>query len=349
MYRSSEYPNIRRRQPPRSSTANDHRGNSDNNQSGTSRGRRSKPRLDKRRQIIVLLASVAGLATWYLTPLSDWLTTLLLYQIPVEADILLGRSALHEFPYKTIYHPHWSPLVSQIGQELIATLESSPTEILKQSRGDSSNLLEDISAGFDERSQQYHSSSELKNFKWEFAVVQAPLVNAFALPGGIIRVTDQLLETLSPTRGELASLLGHEIGHCLFRHSQKRILQEKLLQFVVSAIVYEDHDEDEETFGEALGELLLNSAKWFGQQKFSRRDEYQADATGWALLQESQAYNPQSVQSLLTKLWTLQGKTPTTLDWMSTHPATETRIDILHEKWKQLSRREQRRLEYRPI
>lgn len=285
-----------------------------------------------------------------MTPISDWLTTLLLYQIPLEADAQLGKQALQEFPYQTIYHPHWSPLVSQVGQELIETLDQSSIAILKQSGSDSVRLLEESMPTLDSGSSQRSRLGSGANFDWEFSVVKAPsVVNAFALPGGIIRVTDELLETLSPTRGELASLLGHEIGHCLYRHSQKRIIQQKMLQLVISAMIYEDFDEDEETFGEALGELLLNSAKWFGQQKFSRRDEYQADATAWALLQESQAYNPQSVQSLLTKLWDLQGKTPTTLDWMDTHPATESRIDVLHEKWKELSRREQRRLEYRPL
>jgi len=93
----------------------------------------------------------------------------------------------------------------------------------------------------------------------------------------------------------------------------------------------------------------LNGAKWFGQQKFSRRDEYQADATGWALLQVSRRYNPKSVQSLLNKLWNLQGKSDTPLDWMSTHPATESRIEVLKEKWQRLSRSQQRRLEYYPI
>jgi predicted Zn-dependent protease len=117
---------------------------------------------------------------------------------------------------------------------------------------------------------------------------------------------------------------GHEIGHALFRHSShKRIVQRHLFQLVLSALTYEDNAGDEENFGEAMSELLMQSAQWFGQQKLSRDDEYQADATGWILLQHSQTYNPQSVQSLLTKIWTLQGQTLTTLDWTSPHPAAE--------------------------
>jgi len=344
MHETSNFANLRRRRQ----AAQGHARNEDTNR----RDRRQKSyevRPTIKRQLVAALATVVGIGAWYLTPVSDWLTSLLLHQIPIEADIEMGRSALLEFPYKTIYHSHWSPLVSQVGFELIATLEKAPKEIIEEARGSSSNFMEDIIAGLDSNFELSPSSLNLKNYQWDFGVVRAPIVNAFALPGGIIRVTDQLLDTLQPTRGELASLLGHEIGHALLRHSQKRIMEQKMLSLVLSAITHEDNDDDDESFGEALGELLLNGAKWFGQQKFSRRDEYQADATGWALLQVSRRYNPKSVQSLLNKLWNLQGKSDTPLDWMSTHPATESRIEVLKEKWQRLSRSQQRRLEYYPI
>ena len=53
-------------------------------------------------------------------------------------------------------------------------------------------------------SQNFRGSSQLGQYKRDFGIVKADIVNAFALPGGIIRVTDKLLDTLSPTRGELA-------------------------------------------------------------------------------------------------------------------------------------------------
>jgi hypothetical protein len=61
------------------------------------------------------------------------------------------------------------------------------------------------------------------------------------------------------------------------------------------------------TFGRAAGELLTISAAWLGQQRSSRRDEYQADAVSWELMvDETNAYNPQSLHSILTKLWSLE-------------------------------------------
>ena len=88
------------------------------------------------------------------------------------------------------------------------------------------------------------------SFEWEdFGVVHAPnVVNAVCFPGAIVRVTDTLLYTLNLSNGELAALLGHEIGHVAHRHAQKRIIPKELLSLLWKSLVYEDHDDDRETF-----------------------------------------------------------------------------------------------------
>jgi Zn-dependent protease with chaperone function len=133
------------------------------------------------------------------------------------------------------------------------------------------------------------------------------------------------------------------------RHSQARLLQRQVVTYILQALVYSDQDPHEENFGEALGELLLQSANWLGQQSFSRKDEYQADATSWDLLLKSKTYNPQALQSLLEKLWSLQdgaaaGAGDGHTSWESTHPGTFDRIQALDGKWKDLSFQERRRL-----
>lgn len=138
----------------------------------------------------------------------------------MEADTVLGKAALLEFPYRTTYDAQWSPLIQQVGYELVGTLESRKGDILKQTTGSHHTLIEVI--GVDVVSSSYY-----KQFEWDFGVVKAPIVNALVLLGGIIRVTDKLLNTLSPTRGELAALPGHKIGHAPHRHSQKRIMKQK--------------------------------------------------------------------------------------------------------------------------
>jgi predicted Zn-dependent protease len=178
---------------------------------------------------------------------------------------------------------------------------------------------------------------------WSFGVVHASQVNAFALPGGIVRVTDALLKQLNLSNAELAALLGHEMGHVIHRHAQARLLHQQLLSLILQALVYEDYDDHQESFGEALGELLLRRASFLGQQSFSRKNEYQADATAWQLLLESKRYSPLAVQGLLEKLWDYTGGSGDT-SWESTHPGTKDRIEALQVQWKDMPRLERQRL-----
>jgi len=194
----------------------------------------------------------------------------------------------------------------------------------------------------------------IKQYKWDFGVVHAPpqMVNAFALPGGIVRVTDTLLNNLHLSDGELAALIGHEMGHVLHRHTQKRAVKNRLLATVWEAFVYEDHDGYDESFGEAVAEGLWKSASYLGELAFSRADEYEADGTAWDLLSSTyyysfgrsgiQQYHPGSVRKLLRKLWEYQGGSGST-SWESTHPGTKDRIEALEKKWKALSLAEKRR------
>jgi Zn-dependent protease with chaperone function len=141
------------------------------------------------------------------------------------------------------HHPKWTPMVKSVGWELVTS----------------------SSQAVDENSNYY---------SWDLGIIDhGTMVNAFALPGGVVRVTLALLEQLDLTEGELAALLGHEMGHVLCRHSQARVLQRQVVSMIFQALTYQDNDAYQESFGEAVGELLLKSADWVGQQAFSRKDE----------------------------------------------------------------------------
>lgn len=293
----------------------------------------------RRKQWMGLVASLVALASWYMTPLSDKIIPLVLYFIPVSADIELGRVALralrHEQPnlYRSsnaIYHPHWTPMIQSIAQQLVqaASTHSGPSSLPHKS---------------------VFPSSSISQYNWDFGIVQERnIVNAFALPGGTIRITVGLLDTLQPTPGELAGLLGHEMAHVLHRHGQAQILQQSLVQYILDALTYSDEDPHEESFGEALGELLLRRADWFGRQRFSRSNEYQADDTSWNLLCVTGIYNPKGLTAMLDKLWRHNGQHPgldTISSWEQTHPGTLDRIHALQHKWDALTPDEQERLE----
>ncbi|MEZ0336298.1 MAG: M48 family metalloprotease, partial [Gemmatimonadales bacterium] len=77
--------------------------------------------------------------------------------------------------------------------------------------------------------QRMSAQSERPNLPWEFHVVNDAAVNAFALPGGFIYVTRGLLGAIND-EAELASVLGHEIGHVTARHSVQQISKAQLAQ-----------------------------------------------------------------------------------------------------------------------
>src|SRR3954469_4983882 len=73
------------------------------------------------------------------------------------------------------------------------------------------------------------AASERPNLPWEFHVVDDASVNAFALPGGFIYVTRGLLASIND-EAELATVIGHEIGHVTNRHSVQQISKQQVAQ-----------------------------------------------------------------------------------------------------------------------
>src|SRR5947207_8584537 len=71
--------------------------------------------------------------------------------------------------------------------------------------------------------------SHRPNLEWHFAVVDSPVVNAFAIPGGYVYVTRGILAYLG-NEAELAAVMGHEIGHVTARHSVRQITRQELAQ-----------------------------------------------------------------------------------------------------------------------
>src|SRR5207245_833260 len=72
--------------------------------------------------------------------------------------------------------------------------------------------------------------SHRPNLEWRFTVVDSPVVNAFAIPGGYVYLTRGILAYLG-NEAELAGVMGHEIGHVTARHSVRQITRQELAQF----------------------------------------------------------------------------------------------------------------------
>jgi predicted Zn-dependent protease len=160
---------------------------------------------------------------------------------------------------------------------------------------------------------------------YQFAVLDTPVVNAFAVPGGYIYVTRGIL-ALMGSEAELAVVLGHELGHVNARHSVHRMSEMLLVQVglaVGSAL--------SETFAQVAGLAGVGVQLLF--LKYSRDDERQADALGVEYARKG-VYNPGEMVAFfgsLEKMGDLSGGHALP-GFLSTHPLTSERI----EKVKQM-------------
>ena len=165
--------------------------------------------------------------------------------------------------------------------------------------------------------------SERPDLPWSFKVIDDPLVNAFALPGGYIYVTRGILAYFD-SEAELAGVLGHEIGHVTARHGARQMSRQQLQQIgLVAGMAIS------ETFREysglaATGLQLINLS-------YSRDDESQSDRLGLRYISRLD-YDADAMIGVFDMLATAgggsgQGRLP---EWQMTHPYPETRSADMH-------------------
>jgi predicted Zn-dependent protease len=166
--------------------------------------------------------------------------------------------------------------------------------------------------------------SERPNLPWRFQILDDPVVNAFALPGGSIFVSRGLLGHLR-SEAELVAVLGHEIGHVTAQHAVHRISQQQLLMGGV-------------VLGAVFSRRMAKAAGWveLGLEllflKYSRDDERQADQLGLRYLERS-GYDPSAAAQVFDVLSAIARDNPSSLPtWLSTHPAPEERRKRLAEQ-----------------
>jgi predicted Zn-dependent protease len=158
------------------------------------------------------------------------------------------------------------------------------------------------------------------NLPYHFAVLDTPVVNAFAVPGGYVYVTRGIL-ALMGSEAEMAVVLGHELGHVNARHTARKLSQMILIQAglaVGSAL--------NSTFAKISGIAGIGVQVLF--LKFSRDDEREADRLGIEYSRKA-GYDPSRMVDFfasLERLGDLSGKGQALPGFLSTHPLTSERI-----------------------
>ncbi|WP_233548477.1 M48 family metalloprotease [Aurantiacibacter zhengii] len=163
---------------------------------------------------------------------------------------------------------------------------------------------------------------------FEVTLLNSSVNNAFAVPGGYVYATRQLVNLMN-NEAELAAVLGHEVGHVAARHSARRqqAAQRNQLLGLLGAVIG----------GAVLGSSELANLSLQGSQLatlgYSRSQELEADQLGIQYLNRA-GYDPNAMSTLLASLAAqnqldaqLQGRENATIpEWASTHPDPASRV-----------------------
>lgn len=176
---------------------------------------------------------------------------------------------------------------------------------------------------------QLAASSERPDLPWTFRVLDDEIVNAFAAPGGFIYVTRGILGHLN-SEAELATVLGHEIGHVTARHSANQISKQQLMGMGLAVgMILEP--------GVAAWSDVAQAGLGLAALKFSRDDERQADKLGLRYMIGAgfDPYQAPEVFDMLNRVTRASdaGGIPS---WASTHPQPENRTQLIEQRLVQL-------------
>jgi predicted Zn-dependent protease len=211
-------------------------------------------------------------------------------------------------------------------QEVAMGQQSDPDIIKFFGLYDDKNLQTFIN----EKGQQMASISHRKNLKYEFKIVDSPVVNAFAVPGGYVYFTRGIMAHFN-NEAEFAGVLGHEIGHITARHSAKQYSNAMLAQIglVAGMALSPEFGQFADLAQNGIGLLFL---------KFGRDAESQSDKLGveYSTKINYDAHEMAGFFQTLDRLQALSGgeEVPT---FMSTHPDPvdrEQKVGKLADDWK---------------
>ncbi len=163
-----------------------------------------------------------------------------------------------------------------------------------------------------------------KEFKWQFNTVQDPTVNAWCMPGGRVVFYTGILPICQDDAG-IAVVMGHEVAHAVAHHGNERMSQQMGIQAAGMTLDILLQEKPQLT-----RELLLQSygiGTGLGSLAFSRSHESEADKLGLVFMAMA-GYDPREAPQFWTRMAAQGGQAPP--EWLSTHPANETRINDLN-------------------
>ncbi len=231
---------------------------------------------------IALVAGMLWLLIDQVLPIAVWKIS---ERVPLEAEASLGRDSLKQLD-SYLLRSSRIPLTRQ------RTLQTEFAAMMR-------------------------SAAIQKPVRLEFRASPFIGANAFALPAGIIVVTDQLV-TMAQRDEEILGVLAHELGHVQYRHLMRRLIQGSAVALVITGVTGDVSSAT--SLAASVPALILQSS-------YSRDNEREADA--WALaLMERVHLDPSHFGTMLSRIQDQEKVRRTGPDFLSSHPVTAERIAL---------------------
>lgn len=161
---------------------------------------------------------------------------------------------------------------------------------------------------------------QIKNYKWEFNLIESKEINAWCMPGGKVAIYTGILPVTKDEAG-LATVMGHEVAHAIAQHSAERASQMQLAQVGGAAVGVASSNSKYADY--------INAAYGIGGQltilKYGRNQELEADKMGLSFMAMA-GYNPNTAIGFWQRMAQASAGAQKPAAFLSTHPSDDQRI-----------------------
>lgn len=248
--------------------------------------------------------------------------------VSCKTNPFTGKSTLNFYPNSQVFPMAFAQYDQFLGDNKVVTGTSQAQMITK--------VGQRISSAAERWLDANGYPGYLKDYQWEYKLVEDKTVNAWCMPGGKIVFYTGILPITQNETG-VAVVMGHEVAHALADHGAQRMSASTLQQ--IGAVAGNVAIQDPETRN------MFNQAYGIGSQlgvmlPFSRGHETEADRIGLQIMAIA-GYNPEEAAKLWQRMQANAGSGAPP-EFLSTHPSNETRINNL-TAWAPAAKEEARK------
>jgi predicted Zn-dependent protease len=166
---------------------------------------------------------------------------------------------------------------------------------------------------------------QIKNYKWEFNLIESPEINAWCMPGGKVAVYTGILPVTKDEAG-LATVMGHEVAHAIAQHSLERASKSNIAQIGGAVVAVGAGAAGANENSQAMVNQLFGIGAQAGYiLPNSRQQELEADKMGLSFMAMA-GYNPTSAISFWQRMAQASAGSQKPPVFLSTHPTDDARI-----------------------